>query len=343
MRVGLVNDLKLALEALRRVVKSVPGYEVAWTAENGEDAVRQCVRDKPDLVLMDLIMPVMDGVEATRRIMLEAPCAILVVTATVSGNAGKVFEAMGFGALDAVSTPTLGPGGHIDGGEPLREKMATLSRLISRAPSVEAPAANPVERPQGGGTIPLVAIGASTGGPKALADTLQGLAPDIGCAVVVVQHVDRQFAPGLAEWLQSQCAMPVDLAEAGKPPQPGRIHLAASNDHLVVDADRTFRYTPHPKANAYRPSVDVFFESLLRYWPARDMAILLTGMGRDGARGLLDLRNAGWHTIAQDEASSIMYGMPKAAAELKAAVDILPPARIRAVLQRFAQTRKGAS
>ena len=122
MRIAIVNDLMLAVEALRRVVLSVPGYKLAWTAYNGAEAVEKCIKDKPDIILMDLIMPVMDGVEATSKIMQQAPCAILIVTATVAGNTSKVFDAMGYGALDAVCTPTLSPGGGIDGSEDLLKK-----------------------------------------------------------------------------------------------------------------------------------------------------------------------------------------------------------------------------
>lgn len=343
MRVGIVNDLKLALESLRRVVAGASGYEVAWLAENGEQAVDQCARDLPDMVLMDLIMPVMDGVEATRRIMQKTPCPILVVTATVEGNAGKVFEAMGYGALDAVCTPALGPGGKMEGAHALLEKMATIGRLISKPATASTTVLRGAAGRRAAGLFPLVAIGASTGGPMALADTLEGIPADAGCSVVIVQHVDAQFAPGLAEWLQQQCAMPVKLIVPGERPQAGAIHLAASNDHLILDAAGVFQYTPEPTAVAYRPSVDVFFLTLAHHWPTRDVAILLTGMGRDGANGLLELKRAGWHTIAQDQASSVMYGMPKAAAEIDAAVEILPPEKIREAILRLAKKRKNGS
>src|SRR5271157_4861093 len=133
MRIAIVNDLTLAVEVLRRLVRSVPGYEVAWTAGDGVEAVEKCARDCPDLILMDLIMPVMDGVQATKVIMKQSPCAILVVTATVSGNAAKVFEALSFGALDAVATPVFGTAGGIEGGEELLRKIVVIGRLIVHA------------------------------------------------------------------------------------------------------------------------------------------------------------------------------------------------------------------
>ncbi len=338
MRIGIVNDMRLAVEALRRVVTGAPGYTVAWVAYDGAEAVAKCAQDTPDLVLMDLIMPVMDGVRATAEIMRRSPCAVLVVTATVEGHAAKVFEAMGCGALDAVATPVLGPDGKIQGGEALLAKIANLARLTGRREASEPPV-RPAARLafEAPGTAPLVAIGASTGGPKALADVLGAAPADLGAGIVVIQHVDVQFAGGLADWLGSQCRLPVRLAVEGGEVVCNQILLAASNDHLALGADRRLHYTADPKECAYRPSVDAFFRSALKYWPRRDLAILLTGMGRDGAAGLLELRRAGWHTIAQDERSSVLYGMPKAAAEIGAAVEILPPDRIREAIIQFAR------
>ncbi|MEN6603901.1 MAG: response regulator, partial [Bryobacteraceae bacterium] len=179
MRIAIVNDLPLAVEVLRRLVRSVPGYQVAWTAADGVEAVEKCVRDRPDLVLMDLIMPVMDGVQATCSIMKQSPCAILVVTATVSGNASKVFEAMGCGALDAVCTPVFGSTGGIEGGGDLLRKIAVIGRIIGQtklSAPVPEPSVPPVAVPRG---KRLIGIGASTGGPKALAAVLRGLPPRV--------------------------------------------------------------------------------------------------------------------------------------------------------------------
>jgi len=162
MRIAIVNDLTLAVEVLRRLIRGVPGYEVAWTAGDGVEAVEKCARDCPDLILMDLIMPVMDGAQATKIIMKQSPCAILVVTATVSGNAAKVFEALSCGALDAVATPVFGTSGGIEGGEELLRKIAVLGRLIVHAQHPGAavppyPGAAPGRAPR------MVALGASTG------------------------------------------------------------------------------------------------------------------------------------------------------------------------------------
>lgn len=325
MRIAIVNDLLMAVEVLRRVLNTVPGYEMAWIAYNGSEAVEKCARDKPDLILMDLIMPVMDGVQATCTIMKDSPCAILIVTASVRGNAAKVFEAMGCGALDAVGTPVLGPEGKIEGGAELLKKIATIGKLIGQPVGNERSGPSKI-MPKG--TPRLVAVGSSTGGPKALAEILAKLPGDFRAAVVIVQHVDVQFAGGLADWLNEQTHLSVTVASGGQTLREGMVYVAGTNDHLIIGPDLALHYTPEPRDYPYRPSVDAFFLSVEKHWPNKSVAVLLTGMGRDGAKGLLALRRARWHTIAQDEQSSVVYGMPKAAAELGAAVEILPLEKI---------------
>jgi len=333
MRIAIVNDMPLAVEVLRRVIASAPEHALAWVAVNGLEALEKCRQDRPDLILMDLIMPVMDGVQATGKIMKETPSAILVVTATVEGNAARVFEAMGCGALDAVGTPVLGPGMTIEGGRELLKKISTIEKLLMKHPLSPPPAAK-ARKGKSEGHPPLVAIGSSTGGPKALANLLSRLPADLGAALVIVQHVDAQFARGLAAWLDSQTPLRVDVAREGMRPAADTVLIAVTDDHLVLGKDLALHYTPEPRDYPYRPSVNAFFLSLENHWPRRDVAVLLTGMGKDGAQGLAALRRAGWHTIAQDEKSSVVYGMPAAAAELNAAVEILPIEKIAAAIRR---------
>jgi two-component system, chemotaxis family, response regulator WspF len=323
MRIAIVNDMRMAVEALRRVVTSEPGYEVAWIAQDGEEAVRMCKADVPDVILMDLNMPKMDGAEASRHIMRDSPCAILVVTATVEGNSSKVFEAMGWGALDAVNTPVLGMSGAPAGASALLGKLSMLGKLLgkSRPGSHSTAAARSVG---GGGDFPLIAIGASTGGPTALAKVLGGLPADLKTAIAIVQHVDEYFAPGLASWLGGQVGRDVRVIRANDPVMAGHVQIASTNDHLVLNSNQTFGYTADPADFPYRPSVDVFFRTVAASWTGPAVGVLLTGMGSDGAQGLLAMRQAGWHTIAQDEGSSVVYGMPKAAIQLDAASEVLP-------------------
>jgi len=257
-----------------------------------------------------------------------------VVTASVSGHTDRVYEAMGHGALDAVDTPAMGPLGQVDGASSLLEKIATIAKLVGRparpivAPPIHAAAPSDERAP----SWPLVVIGASAGGPAALAEVLGGLPHNRDSAVVIVQHIDVAFAAGLAQMLGHRCGREVKLVEPGDRPLPGKIYLAATKDHLILDGSRRLGYSAEPIEMHYRPSVDVFFASVAEHWGETGAAAVLTGMGRDGAIGLLALRRAGWLTIAQDEATSVVYGMPKAAAEANAADLILPLAAIAGAL-----------
>lgn len=325
MRIAIVNDVMMAVEAVRRVVIGSSGHQLAWVALDGEDAVSRCAADTPDLILMDLIMPKMSGVEATRRIMASTPCAIVIVTANVDDNSSKVFEAMGAGALDAVNTPVLESPTATDGATALLAKIETIRKLIGAAPASRAtpPPVQPLEN-QEQSLSPLVVIGASAGGPAAVAKVLSQLPADFAAPIIVVQHVDSQFSKGLADWLDYQTPLQVRLAQEAERPVAGVVLLAANDNHLVFASPTGLSYTRHPLEASYRPSVDVFFKSVASHWRGDVIAIILTGMGRDGAEGLRMLHEKGHHTIAQDRTSSAVYGMPKAAAELHAASEILP-------------------
>ena len=388
MKVAIVNDLAVACEALRRVVASDASLEIAWIARDGDEAVAKARVARPDLILMDLLMPRMDGVAATREIMRAAPCPILVVTATVRGNAGLVYEALGAGALDAVNTPTLGRDGAVAGGAELLRRIHLVERALGPAPSPKphesgpsrspspshapaaprsttnaatnatksipaniptsiptnipapatswratpaapapaaesaTPAAAATPRAGRADTPPIVAIGASTGGPRAVATVLRAMPRPMRAAVLLVQHVSHDFVAGYADWLRDETGHRVGIATPGERPAPGTVLVADGRRHLVLRADGAIDCTDSPAELVHRPSVDVLFRSLVAA-PRPGVAILLTGMGRDGAEGLAALRAAGWHTVAQDEATSVVWGMPGAAVRLGAAREVL--------------------
>ena len=333
MRIAIVNDLSLAITAIRRVIEHDGRHSVAWVARDGVDALARFAADEPDLVLLDLVMPLLDGVQTTRRIRERSSCPVLLVTAHTGSASAAIFEAMGYGALDVVALPQLTGSPQQDGRDLLR-KIEMVERLQGRTPRTAPRAGSPAPAAAAQRPRPcLIAIGASTGGPRTLATVLGVLPRTLPAAVVVVQHIDAQFAPGLVSWLDSQVALPVRAAEPGQAPQAGTVLVAVSNDHLVIRSDGRFSYQAEPRQEPYRPSVDVFFASLVRHWSEPGVAVLLTGMGRDGGKGMAALRRAGWHTIAQDEASCAVYGMPKAAVELGGAVEVLPPEAIGARLQ----------
>ena len=341
IRIAIVNDVKMAVEVLRRIVLSLPDTEVAWIAEDGKEAVEKCQADTPDIVLMDLIMPVMDGVEATRRIMMQSPCPILVVTATISGNCNKVYESLGHGAVDAVNTPVLGRNGDIAGGDDLQRKIRNIVRL--RCGGTGFQGSHHASRTPGrrsSGTPPIVAIGASTGGPQALATVLAGLSPPLNYSVVIIQHLDELFVPGLVEWLAYESKLPVQQIESGHPPMIGTISVACTPDHLVLTSAGVYQYIPEPAGHVHRPSIDVLFDSLASAGVQCGTAVLLTGMGRDGAVGMKTLKDSGWKTVAQDKQSSIVWGMPGAAVQLGAAEQVLPLDQIGPAISELMTPKK---
>lgn len=372
MRIAVANHL--APERICRILQEIPDYTIAWVAEEGADAVRQCHVDRPDLLLIDPDIPGLDGIEATRQIMEGAPCPILIVTQTIEKNAARVFKAIGCGALDAVDIPLTGDDVAAEQSrKAFLKKIKTMSRLQRHentllpidppTTKLSAPPAAPPTTKIGSSRIsvegsplkteafrrktetfraygfalpPLVVIGSSTGGPKTLVSVFSELPKDLNAAIVVVQHLDQEFSAGLAEWLNTQTALRVRVAMRGGRPEKGVVDVAGTNDHLVITSGLTYAYTPEPFDNPYRPSVNVFFRSVARYWPDVGCGLILTGMGRDGAAELLTLRSLGWHTIAQDQESSIVYGMPKAAKELNAAVEILSLNELGRAIVKFA-------
>ncbi|WP_442783871.1 chemotaxis response regulator protein-glutamate methylesterase [Collimonas fungivorans] len=345
MKIGIVNDAPIAVEALRRTLVQRQDHEIIWIAEDGQRAIELCAWQVPDLILMDLMMPVLDGVAATRHIMAHTPCAILIVTGDVGANVSAVYDAMAYGALDAIDTPSTLSGYQRNDVNTMLAKIDSIEKLLNQRqslPEQRAPAAAAATTTAAAGakrtSLPapdskyLIAIGASAGGPAALATLLSQLPADFPAALVVVQHVDAQFASGMAEWLSGQSKLPVRLAQAGDSPAPGQVLLAGTDDHLRLTRPFQLGYTEQPSGYPYRPSIDVFFQSVVELWAGKAVGILLTGMGRDGALGLKAMRDKGYYTIAQDRESSAVYGMPKAAALLDAADAILPVNQIAAKL-----------
>ncbi|MBK1988788.1 chemotaxis response regulator protein-glutamate methylesterase [Sphaerospermopsis aphanizomenoides BCCUSP55] len=339
MKIAIVNHTVIGLNTLRRIVQAVPYYQVAWTAKNGDEAIIKCRVNCPDLILMDIMMLAMDGAEATQYIMKNSPCAILIVTKSTQDNISQVYAAMGHGALDAVDMPVIDTENFSEMTDKLLGKIARIAKLIknSSIPRKIPRKINLERHHQVFTSMQLVAIGASTGGPKALAAILSKLPANFNAAVAIVQHVDGNFSSGFADWLNQQTPLPVRLAVPGDRLQKGTVLIAGTNDHLCLKPDLTLTYTQNPLDYPYRPSVNVFFKSLAEHWQNKGTAILLTGMGKDGAEGLSVLKLQGWHTIAQNQESCIVYGMPKAAVELNAAVQVLSLESIAAnLLKSFA-------
>lgn len=336
MRIGIASDSSPTVDLLRKIVLRVPGYDISWVARTGAQTVDKCAFDTPDLILMGLTLPVMDGVAATQRIMTISPCPILLITTSLDGDKARVFEAMGYGALDAINTPLAGTHAAARSSQDaLLKKISTIEKLKWAPPPPQTYAAAPQSMVR---NIPnLVVIGSSTGGPKALAQILSRLPATFQAGIVMAQHVDDEFSKGMVDWLNSQTPLRVMLAREGARPEPGTAYLGGSKQHLIITKKMALGFTDQPEGLYFRPSVDLFFESAAEHWPVKGVAVLLTGMGRDGALGLAALRKRGWHTIAQDETTSVVYGMPKAARELGAARKILAVDQVAPELLRWTQ------
>lgn len=326
MRVAIVNDLKIATETLRRAVTSDPQHTIAWTASDGNEAIRKCQTDRPDVILMDLIMPGLDGAQTTKEIMKQSPCPILVVTATVSGNYSLVYDALGFGAYDAINTPTLKADGSVEGSKDLLTKIARVKCTLAERPSSNTANNNSLgsAATKTGNNLNYVLLGASTGGPQAILTILQQLGTLPQTSIWIAQHIGNEFATGLAEWLSQRSGNPVKIAKLLDSIEQAGVFLLPSEPALVVGADRRLAMARGTSNIVHTPDINRFFSSVASSGIYPGIATLLTGMGSDGAQGLLELRQCGWYTLAQDQATSTVYGMPQVAKQIGAAHQVLP-------------------
>ena len=340
--VVVVDDSPVQRRFLRAAVEAERDFTVVGEARNGKEAVALVARLRPNAVLMDLDLPVMGGIEAIERIMSASPTPILVYSAFVAGtNSANALEALAAGAVDVLAKPGPDDRGTLeDYAVSLRRKLRVAARvrvithprgrlrsngMAGSAPALgggerrplSAPVLERVEPVQA--QVKLVAIGASTGGPQALLTVLSALPADLTQAVLVVQHMAEGFIPGLASWLDGLVAMPVVVGESGRRLAPGTVTIAPSGGNLLVQDDRLRVLCVPPDPGQFHvPGIDATFASIARALGPDAIGVLLTGMGRDGAAGLLEMRNRGALTLGQDEATSTVYGMPAAAAALQA-------------------------
>jgi two-component system response regulator WspF len=336
VKIGIVEPSAQLTRAVERSLLG-SGHSLEWQTASGTDGLRRCDAEPPDILLLGLRSNDMKPEELTRRLVAKGKSAIILLAGPTS-EMSSAYDAMGAGALDVVKCPWFDQNGELVGAGALLAKIRTAGRLLGHS-SGQLPAvlANMGAPPP----TMLVAIGASTGGPQALVTVLSALPKPFPGAIVIVQHVDTEFSAGLASWLAETSGVRVELARAGSVPRAGMALLAGTEEHLIMAAGGSLRYTAIPRELPYRPSVDVLFSSLVQHWKTPGVAVLLTGMGRDGAQGLKKLREVGWLTIAQDEASSIVYGMPKAAAQLDAAARILAINDVAPEIASFV-SRRGA-
>ncbi|MEE3622668.1 chemotaxis-specific protein-glutamate methyltransferase CheB [Nitrospirillum sp. BR 11752] len=346
IRVVVAEDSPTLREYLVSILSAEPDIEVVATAIDGLQAVEAVARHRPDVVTMDIHMPRLGGLAATRRIMEETPCPIVVVSSTMSDQVAATFRALDAGAVAFVHRPVgVGhPRQAIEAAElaqtvRLMAEVKVVRRWANPAKLPRPPVARPMpEASLPGGVRPaVIAIGASTGGPVALQAILAGLPADFPIPLMAVQHISPGFVGGFAEWLAGGSALPVQVAKAGEVPRPGHFYLAPDNAHMGLGADGAITLDHGPPENSARPAVSHFFRSVARVHGGRAVGVLLSGMGVDGAVELREMRDAGAVTFAQDKESSIVHGMPGAAIALGGATAVLKPSDIATRLVTLAR------
>jgi two-component system, chemotaxis family, protein-glutamate methylesterase/glutaminase len=333
-RVLIVEDSPTVRQRLVDILASDPDVELVGAVEDGKRAVEICRQCRPDVITMDIMLPVMSGLAATEYIMAHCPTPILVVSASINrGELFKIYDTLAAGAVDVLEKPT---GTEAEG--VWERRFLSTVKLVARIRVIthprarlaglrrQAPEAPPHSTDSNGPAkkYDLVAIGASTGGPGAIVEILRGLPAEFQLPILFVLHINEPFGAAFADWLDGQTGRRVAYPKDGAPLASaiGRVVMAPGGQHLVV-RDGRLHLTADLERHSCRPSVDVLFESVAKECGASAAACLLTGMGKDGALGLLKIRAAGGMTIAQDEATSVIYGMPREAAMLGAATQVL--------------------
>lgn len=333
MKVLIVDDSAL-MRAIIREALTEQGFMIVGEAGDGRKAVAAAERLKPDLIIMDFNMPLMNGVEATRAIMDSCPAPIVVFSNEVDSRLS--LNALQAGAMEVVAKPDID---QFNNRAFLDRFLATLRaaagkhkrRGSDRLGSRESVIAGDTSRAPTPGSFDVIVIGASTGGPAALRQVLSSLPPGFPLGIAIVQHIEARFAPGFASWLDDASPLKVRLATSVDAFTPGEVIVAPGDRHLVC-TERRLRLDDGPKVGSHRPAVDRLFATVASCYGRRTLGVLLTGMGADGADGCVAIREAGGTTLVQDESTSFIYGMPRAAAERGGASRVLPLDRISPTL-----------
>jgi two-component system chemotaxis response regulator CheB len=337
IRVLIAEDSPTTADLLIDVIESEGDMRVVGAARNGSEAIALVKQLLPDVVVMDIHMPELDGFEATRRIMVESPTPIVIVSATVDVRETKIsMQALRMGALTVMQKPAPG-GGEFD--QVVARFNATVRamagvRVVRRwsdKPQFEQLSRKVVPA----APVRVVAIATSTGGPAALHRVFSDLPANFPAPIVVVQHIAPGFITGLANWLGETSRLAIKVAEHGELPKPGNVYLAPDDRHLCVSQQGTIEISKAPAVDGFRPSASVLFRSIAKNYGQSAVAVIMTGMGEDGLEGLRDVRKAGGRIIAQDEASSVVFGMPGVVVTAGLADLTLPLHRIAPQLQKI--------
>jgi len=322
VRVMVVEDSLVVRQLLVHIIASDPRLVVAAAVGSAEEALREIGRIRPDVISMDIRLPGMDGLEATRRIMSEHPTPIVVIADSIEDSSLKIsMNALRAGALTVVEKPV---GLSSDGYAAIASTICTQLYIMSQVPVVRQRSITPWRdtsaprrEPEWSMMRPsLMGIAASTGGPPALAKVLGALPTDFPLPILLVQHMGAPFMEGFASWLNGLTPLDVRLAQDQEIPVAGRVYVAPGDRHLLVSPAGTLKLSAEQPLGNQRPSATMLFQSMARSLGRRGLGVILTGMGEDGAQGLVELRQAGGYAVAEDESTAVVYGMPAAAARM---------------------------
>jgi two-component system chemotaxis response regulator CheB len=337
IRVLLVEDSPVQMQMLSFILEEAGEFEIVGTAADGVEAVERTGELRPDIVLMDCHMPRANGIEATQRIMERFPTPIVIVSASLrADDVHLTFEAIRSGALAVMSKP---PAFSAPDHERQKAEMITTLRLMSevkvvgrrivKRPDIAIPQKTLAVSPY---RMDMLAIAGSTGAPSVIADILTAIAPTLNCPVLIVQHIARGFIAGFGGWLMQKSGLTVTLPADGVPAQPRYVYLAPDDTHMGIDRDGRIRLSASEPEDGFQPSASYLFRSVAQAYGPHAMGVLLTGMGRDGASGLLEMRRAHGLTAVQDEASCVVFGMPREAIRFGAAQHVLAPPHLAALI-----------
>lgn len=337
----LVEDSPVALEILERLLSSSPDIKVVGKARNGQEALALIPKVQPKVICTDLHMKGMDGLEFTKQVMANDPRPILVISTSVQKeDIHTIFELLQAGAVDVFPKPSTGLASDY---EQVKRDLIGKIRILSgvtvftkrQQPSVKAIEVNtPTAFTNITRAMRVVAIGASTGGPQAVHKILAQLPADFPLPIICIQHISQGFLQGLVDWLASECKVKVKIAQVGESPLPGTVYFAPDKSHLELDAQGKFIYSSSLPVDGHCPSITVTFKSIAKFYGRAAAGVLLTGMGRDGAEGMRAIAQVGGLTVAQDEKTCVVFGMPKEAIALHAVQHVLPIQEIAPVLLR---------
>ena len=333
IRVLITEDSILFGKFMKEILESDPEIQVVGWAKNGKECIEQLKPLKPDVITMDIHMPVMDGLETTEYIMLNIPTSILIVSSLVKSEMGISFKALKSGAMDVIEKPKFIKDTPLEKiGETLIERVKTIARVrplkkYKRSRDVQQADKNvgrksPFPKPLGKNSYGILVIGASTGGPPVLQTILKNIPPDYPFPIIITQHMASGFLKGFIEWLKTDCFFNVKTGKNNEILTKGTVYLAPDNYHIGITQNRHIFLSNTPPIGGHRPSIDFMMESAASIYKDYCMGILLTGMGRDGAKGMLSIRKSGGYTISQSEESCVIFGMPKAAIDIGATTKV---------------------